>query len=242
MPAADKKPTCKQIMAELRKLGDAQTKKTHVRHGAPEPLFGVKVGDLKPIQKRVKKDYELALELYATGNSDAMYLAGLIADETKMTKRDLNKWAREASWGWLSTWTVPWVASETPHGLALATKWIDSRQEKIAAGGWATFSSYFSITPDEEIDLPFFEELMDRVVKEIHDERNEVKAAMNQFIIAAGSFVKPLKTKALRAAKKIGTVGVDHGDTACKTPLATAYIEKVAKMGRTGKKKKTSRC
>ncbi len=50
---------------------------------------------MKPIQKKIKKDYALALELFDTGNSDAQYLAGLIADETKMSKKDLNNWVKK---------------------------------------------------------------------------------------------------------------------------------------------------
>ena len=56
-----------------------------MNHGAKEPFFGVKVGDLKKILKKTKKNHELSLELYKTGNSDAMYLAGLMADEKKIT-------------------------------------------------------------------------------------------------------------------------------------------------------------
>ncbi|MEP4077150.1 DNA alkylation repair protein [Haloferula sp.] len=233
---------CKQIMAELKKLGNPQTKKTYMRHGAPEPVFGVKMGDLKPIQKRIKKDYELALELFDTGNSDAQYLAGLIADETKMTKRDLNRWVREASWYMISDFAVAWAASESPHAFDLALKWIESKRERTASAGWCTLSSYLSITPDEEIDMEAIEDLLARVVDEIHEERNEVRHVMNGFVIATGSFVKPLKAEALNVAEKIGVVQVDHGDTACKTPLASEYIKKVAKMGRTGKKRKAARC
>ena len=81
--------TVKEIMTRLESLGNPQTKKIFLQHGAREPLFGVKIGDLKPIQKKIKKDYQLAKDLYATGNADAMYLAGLIADDEKMTKKDL---------------------------------------------------------------------------------------------------------------------------------------------------------
>ena len=241
MPAKTK-TTCEEIMAELEKLGSAQTKKTLMRHGAPEPIFGVKVGDLKPIQKRIKKNYELALELFATGNSDAQYLAGLIADESRMTKSDLNKWAREAKWYMISDFAVAWVASESPHALDLGMKWIDSKKERIASAGWCTLSSYCSVTPDEAIDLKVFKALLKRVVEEIHDEKNEVRHVMNGFVIALGSFVEPLHEDALKAAKKIGSVAVDHGETACKTPMASEYLAKVVKMGRLGKKRKTARC
>jgi hypothetical protein len=48
--------------------------------------------------------------------------------------------------------------------------------------------------------------------------------------------------QAKAAARQIGTVSVNMGETACKVPLATAYIEKIEGMGRVGQKKKTIRC
>ena len=72
-----------QVMTELKKKGSESIKKLFLNHGANEPMYGVKVADLKVIQKKVKKDHELAMGLFATGNYDAMYLAGLIADESK---------------------------------------------------------------------------------------------------------------------------------------------------------------
>src|SRR5215218_4046081 len=125
--------TAQDVMAELERLGSEQTKKTLLRHGAREPFFGVKVGDLKPIQKRIKKDHALALELYDTGNSDAMYLAGLISDPPKMTKADLQRWVDKAYWQMLSEHVVPWTAAESPHGAELARGWIESDTEGTAA-------------------------------------------------------------------------------------------------------------
>ncbi len=90
--------TAKEILAELKKLGSASTKKTLMKnHGMKEPFFGVKIGDMKKIQKRIKKDYHLVLDLYDTGNYDAMYLAGLIADDARMTKKDLRCWVKNAT-------------------------------------------------------------------------------------------------------------------------------------------------
>src|ERR1700737_3797689 len=97
--------TAKDIVAELKKLGTEQTKKMWMTHGAQEPCLGVKVEDMKKIQKRVKVDYQLALDLYDTGIADAMYLAGLIADDAKMTKKDLQKWIENATWGMVAEYT-----------------------------------------------------------------------------------------------------------------------------------------
>jgi 3-methyladenine DNA glycosylase AlkD len=117
-------------------------------HGAQEPCLGVKVEDMKKIQKRVKMDYQLALDLYDTGIADAMYLAGLIADDAKMTKKDLQKWVENATWGMVAEYTVPWVASASPHGREIALKWMESKDEAIASAGWGTYSSMVAIKED----------------------------------------------------------------------------------------------
>ena len=80
-----------EVLEELKSYGNEGTKKVALNHGAREPIFGVKVQDMKKIVKKVKKNHQLSLELYATGNADAMYLAGLIADEHKISKDELGK-------------------------------------------------------------------------------------------------------------------------------------------------------
>jgi 3-methyladenine DNA glycosylase AlkD len=118
-----------EVMKELETMGNEQTKKIFSRHGAKEPLFGVKVGDLKKIVKKVKKDHHLSLALYETGNSDAMYLAGLIADESKITKKQLQNWAENANWYMISEYTVAWITAESPYGHELGMEWIESEEE-----------------------------------------------------------------------------------------------------------------
>ena len=81
--------TAAEIVKQLQRLGSDSYRKILLNHCIKEPVFGVKVEELKKFQKRIKKDYQLALDLYDTGIYDAMYLAGLIADDAKMTKKDL---------------------------------------------------------------------------------------------------------------------------------------------------------
>lgn len=234
--------TTQEILLQLEELGSEQTKMVLMKHGAKEPFFGVKVGDLKKIVKKVKKNHELALELFATGNSDAMYLAGLIADETKMTKEDLNRWVKEAYWYMNSEYTVPWVAAETPFGFELALEWISSDEENIAAAGWSTLSSIASLKADDDIDSDKFFELLQYVKENIHNAKNRVRYTMNNYVIAVGGAVVDLNAPAKAVAESIGKVKVDVGGTACKVPLAAQYIKKVEDKGYLGKKRKSARC
>lgn len=234
--------TADEVLAKLASYGSEQTKKTFLRHGAREPFFGVKIEDLKKIQKRVKKDHALALALYDTGNSDAMYLAALIADPAVMKKSDLQKWVKKAYWSMLSEYTVPWVAAESPHGFAVAREWIDSPKEGIASAGWSTFSGLMALTPNEEIDLDEIKGLLERIEADIHTAANRVRYTMNGFVIAVGCYVTALASAAKATAKAVGSVQVDMGGTSCKVPAALDYIEKVEKAGKQGKKRKTVMC
>jgi len=232
----------REIVAELESLGSPSIKKLLLKHGAKEPFLGVKIEELKKIQKRIKKDHQLALDLYDTGISDAMYLAGLIADDAKMTKKDLEKWVKQAHWSMISESTVPWVATGSKHGLELARKWIDSREENIAAAGWCTLSGLVSIKEDEELDLDELRGLLHRVATTIHQQPNRVRYVMNSFVISVGAYVSALTEEAIKTARAIGTVSVDMGETACKVPDAVEYIKKIEARGSLGKKKKTVKC
>jgi hypothetical protein len=172
-----------------------------------------------------------------------MYLAGMVADGSKLTREQLNAWVEGAAGlQMISEYTVPWVTVENPHGRALALEWIKSKAEHIASSGWATYSGLVSITPDEKLDLAEIEGLLSAIPDKIKAAPNRVRYTMNTFVIVVGSYVKPLLKQAKAAAWQIGEVSVDMGETACNVPLATAYIEKAEAMGRVGLKKKTIRC
>ncbi len=234
--------TVKQVMAELKTKGNERTLAIVQRLGAPSNTFGVTAADLKVIAKKIKGNQKLACELYETGNGDAMYLAGLVADGSQMSKKQLQSWVKAADWIWLSEYTVAWVAAESPHARDLALKWTDSKRESIATSGWSTYREIVANRPDEDLDLAEIKELLDRVVKEIDLAPNRVRYTMNGFVIAVGSYVRPLLKHAKVAAKQLGTVSVDMGDTACKVPNAKEYIQKVETAGRVGKKRKTTKC
>jgi 3-methyladenine DNA glycosylase AlkD len=231
-------------MAELKKKGSEKTRKIYARHGmATDNMFGVSVADLKVVAKNIKGQQALARELYETGNLDAMYLAGMVADGAQMTEKELNAWAEgAANLQMISEYTVAWVTVDNPKAREIALQWIKSKKEHIASSGWCTYSGLVATKPDETLNLAEIEGLLKTIVKEIHKAQNRVRATMNGFVISVGTYVKPLLKQAKAAAKEIGEVSVDVGDTACKVPLATAYIEKIEAAGRVGQKRKTIRC
>jgi 3-methyladenine DNA glycosylase AlkD len=234
--------TAQQILAEIEPLGTEGYRRVMRNHGVTGALFGVKIEELKKYQKVIKKDYRLALDLFDTGVYDAIYLAGLIADESKMTKDDLRGWLEKASSDVVAEFAVAWVAAEGSHGWDLALEWIDSGEEKAVAIGWGTLSGLVAVKDDAELDIPALRRLLERVATTVHDQPNRVRYKMVGFVIALGTYVRELSDEALRAGEQIGRVNVDMRNTSCKVPFAPDYIRKVASMGRVGKKRKSVRC
>src|SRR3954465_790665 len=101
------------VMQELESLGKERMKKIYISNGAHEPLFGVATGAMKPIARQIKKNQPLAEQLYATGNYDAMYFAGVIADPKIMTEGDFERWIDGAYFYMLSDFVVAVTLSET---------------------------------------------------------------------------------------------------------------------------------
>ncbi len=234
--------TLAETMAAIAAAGTAQTKKTLMNHGAREPIDGVKVSDLKVIQKQIRKDQALALALYDTGHYDAQYLAGLTANGALMTAAQLRHWAETPNAAGISEYSVPWVAAEHPDAWNIALSWIDDPSPAVAVSGWATLAGLVSLLPDEQIDVPKVLALLQRIEKDIHGAPNRVRYVMNGFVIGAGTYVDAAHDAAVAAARNIGTVTVNMGNTACKVPEAEGYI--AASRGRPGgaKKKKTLKC
>ncbi len=231
-----------EVMSALKKVGSAQSRKIYSRHGAPENMFGCKVADMKTIAKKIKGEQELAIELYDTGNADAMYLAGIVADGSQMKKADLNRWAREANWYMVSEYSVAGVAAQHPDAVAIANKWIAAKKEHVAAAGWSTYANVVMTRDDADLDKKEIKSHLKMIEGSIDKAKNRVRYTMNGFVIAVGGYVESLTSAAKATAKKIGKVEVEMGETSCKVPLATDYINKIESMGRIGKKKKSTKC
>ena len=231
-----------QVMKELKRVGNEQTARTFRNHGADGDIYGVKVGDLKKVQKRIGNNQELAIELWETGNSDAMYLAGLIADGAQMNRRQLNGWAKSAWWYMLSEHSVPSVAAMHADAFPIATKWIGQKSPSIRCSGWCTHALALAVRSDDQIPMEEVSDLISDIKSGIHDAPNRVRYCMNSYLISVGSYIEPLLDVAKEAAARIGKVSVDTGGTACKVPLETEYIEKDEQMGRVGKKRNSTKC
>jgi len=212
-----------EVMKELKANGTAQNRKVYRRHGILGEMFGVSYAALGKLKKKIKTDQPLAEQLWATGNHDARVLATMIADPGKMSAGTLNAWVKDVDNRGLAA-VFSNVVAEAPSAKGRMEKWTASRDEMVACTGWHTLASI--AREDNGLPDSYFAKYIETIESKIHTSKNWVKYAMNNALINIGVRNPALQKKATAAAKRIGGVDVDHGETGCKTPDAAAYIKK----------------
>jgi len=230
------------VMQELEALGKERSKKMYISNGAHEPLFGVATGAMKPIAKKIKKNQHLAEELYATGNYDAMYFAGIIADPKAMTESDFDRWMDGAYFYMLSDYVVAVTLSESDIAQDVADKWIASGEELKMSAGWSCYCWLLGNRKDHEFSESKISKMLEMVKNSIHDSPVRTKSAMNNFLSTVGISYLPLHEKAIETAKETGVVELKRDNK--KTSFLNAYenIQKEMDRGRIGFKRKYVRC
>lgn len=230
------------VMQELEALGKERLKKMYINNGAHDPVYGVATGAMKPMRKIIKKDQALADELYATGNYDAMYFAGVISDPKAMTEADFDRWMDGAYFFMISDYVVAVTLAEADIAQQVADKWIASGEELRMSGGWSCYCWLLGNRKDSEFDTDKLSKMLDQVKNTIHDSPDTVKSAMNNFVYTVAISYVPLHDKAVETAKAIGPVEITKGKKKPSVSLVSERIQKDLDRGILGFKRKYVRC
>ncbi|MCM2979950.1 DNA alkylation repair protein [Niallia circulans] len=230
------------VMQELEALGKERTKKIYMGNGAQEPVFGVATGAMKPLSRMIKKDQALAEELYATGNYDAMYFAGIICDPKSMTEEDFERWIDAAYFYMVSDFIVAVSLAETDFAQAVADKWIESGEEFRMSAGWSCYCWLLGNRKDEEFSETKLASMLNQVENTIHQAPDIVKSSMNNFIATVAISYVSLHEMAVETARAVGSVEIKKGKKKSTTSIVSDRIQKELDRGMLGFKRKYVRC
>ncbi|MWC27622.1 DNA alkylation repair protein [Paenibacillus sp. MMS18-CY102] len=230
------------VMQELEALGKERTKKIYVSNGAHEPVFGVATGAMKPIAKQIKINQPLAEQLYATGNYDAMYFAGIIADPNGMAAADYDRWLDTAYFYMLSDYVVAVTLAEANIAQEVADRWIASGEELRMSAGWSCYCWMLGNRKDSEFSESKLAGMLEQAADTIHAAPERAKYAMNNFIYTVGVSYVPLHEKAVETAKAVGPVEVNKDAKASKWLNASDNIQKAIDKNQIGFKRRHVRC
>ncbi|MDA0746635.1 MAG: DNA alkylation repair protein [bacterium] len=216
--------TLQEAMATLEEMGTEQNRKVYGRHGVGSPMFGVSYANLEKVRKQAQVDYVLAQDLWASGNHDARVLATMVTDPEAMQASEIDAWMKDLDNSVL-TGAFTKLVYRTPFAQRRMEKWISAKGEWAGQAGWGLLAR-FAMDLKNDLSDSFFELYIEKIAQEIHGQKNMVRDAMNSALIAIGIRNAYLEKRAMAAAKRIGKVEVDHGETGCKTPDAGEYIQR----------------
>jgi 3-methyladenine DNA glycosylase AlkD len=216
--------TLKQALAALKKGGTAQNRKVYGNHGVTCEMYGVSYALQKKLAKQIGTDHELALGLWASGNHDARILATMVCDSSAFTSRQLDTMARDLD-SYVLTDAFSGAVVRGGDGMKKFNAWKSRKSDFVSAAAWNILAS--QAFRDDNLTDAFCSEQIEVIVQEIHHRPNRTRHSMNQALICIGVRNSRMEKKARAAAKKIGKVVVDHGQTSCQTPDAAQYMTKV---------------
>jgi 3-methyladenine DNA glycosylase AlkD len=211
-----------QVIRQLKELGTENKRRFYARHGVASKTFGVSYSDLGRLKRRIHTDQGLAERLWSTGIHDAKVLATMIADPRAFDARTLDSWTRGLDNAVIAD-AFTTVAARAAGARGWVQRWRRSRNEWIGAVAWGVVAR-LALT-DVRLPDSWFEERLREIEARIHGSKNRVRHTMNGALIAIAQRNGALERKAVAAARRIGEVRVDHGETACKTPNAVESIK-----------------
>jgi 3-methyladenine DNA glycosylase AlkD len=215
----------KEILAQLRSLGDDARRKHNAKAGAPDNQFGVKLGDIRAIAKKIKADHELALKLWDTGNVEAQLLATLLIKPKSLFGDELDAMTRSTTCGQVAEWLNAYVVAQHPDKEALREKWMKDKDRWAARAGWHLTASCVNKDADG-LDLAA---LLDRLEKELPKAEPEVQWTMNNTLAAIGIKHAKHRKRAIAIGEKIGLYKDWPVSKGCTPPYVPVWIEAMVK-------------
>ena len=192
--------TLNETLKQLKALGNAKVRAQNAKSGAGDNQFGVSLGDIRMLAKKIKTNHELALSLWKTGNVDAQFLATLLIEVKKLSAEEMERMVRSVTFVWVADWLISYVVREHADKETLRQKWMAADDRWAARAGWQLTAGRVAKSP-EGLDLPA---LLDRIEKEMAAADPEVQWTMNICLAEIGIHFPKLRKRAIAIGEKLG--------------------------------------
>lgn len=225
--------TLEAALRQLEALGNEavraqNSKRSPFGAGAGDNQFGVALGDIRTLAKKIKTNHALALALWDTGNVDAQFLATLLIEPKKLSAKEMDRLVRSIAYVRVADWLISYVLANFPDKETLREGWMDDDNRWAARAGWQLTASRVAKSPDG-LDLPA---LLDRIESEMADARPEVQWTMNNTLATIGIHNPKLRQRAIAIGEKLGIYRDYPVSKGCTSPFAPIWINyMVSKQG-----------
>jgi 3-methyladenine DNA glycosylase AlkD len=212
--------TVPALLDELAGLGDPKMLAVNQRHGDEH---SVNLTKLRAVEKRVKTNQPLALELWETENTNARLLALLVCKPKEFTQEQLDTMLRDARTPKVQDWLVNYVVKKSNHKENLREVWFADADPVVASAGWALTTERVIKSPDG-IDLVG---LLDLIESDMKDAQSRLQWAMNETLANIGIYHEDLRARALDIGERLEVLKDYPTPPNCTSPFAPIWINAI---------------
>jgi 3-methyladenine DNA glycosylase AlkD len=212
--------TLNEALKQLKTLGSAKVRAQNSKSGAGDNQFGVSLGDIRVLAKKIRTDHALALSLWDSGNVDAQFLATLLAQPGKLSVKEMDRMVRSITFVRVADWLNAYVVRQHPDKEALRRKWMAADDRWAARAGWDLTAERVAKSPDG-LDLPA---LLVRIESQMAVAAPEVQWTMNSTLAAIGIHFPKHRKRAIAIGEKLGIYRDYPVSKGCTSPFAPIWI------------------
>src|SRR5262245_38518566 len=212
--------TVNETLKQLKALGNEKVRAHNIKYGAGDKQFGVQLGDIRALAKKIKTNHELAVALWKTGNLDAQLLATLLIKPTNLSAKEMDRIVRSVTFVHVADWLNSYVVKQHPDKETLRQEWMATDDYWAARAGWSLTAERVVKTPDG-IDLPA---LLDRIESEMGGADPIVQWTMNCTLAEIGIHFPKLRKRAITIGEKLGIYRDYPVSKGCTSPFAPIWI------------------
>jgi 3-methyladenine DNA glycosylase AlkD len=212
--------TLNETLKQLKALGNEKVRAQNAKSGAGDNQYGVSLGDIRSLAKKIKKDHALALSLWDNGNVDAQFLSALVIDPKKLSAKEMDQMVRSISFVRVADWLNSYVVRQHPDKETLRQDWMTADDRWAARAGWDLTSERVAKNPDG-LDVPA---LLDRIESEMAGADPEVQWTMNTTLATIGIHFPKLRKRAIAIGEKLGVYRDYPVSKGCTSPFAPIWI------------------
>ncbi|HPF38353.1 MAG TPA: DNA alkylation repair protein [Phycisphaerae bacterium] len=220
--------TTKEILQQLKSLGDDARRKHNIKAGAGDNQFGVKMGDIRALAKKLKTNHALALKLWETGNIEARQVAILIMDVRELSADDIDAMVRSLTFAYVADWLMSYVIKDHPEKESLREMWMADDDKWAARAGWALTAGRAAKAP-KGLDLAA---LLDRIESEMPDAPPETQWTMNTCLAEIGIHHAKQRRRAISIGESLGIYRDYPVSKGCVSPFAPIWINEMVKRNK----------
>jgi 3-methyladenine DNA glycosylase AlkD len=187
-----------EALAALEAAGEARVRDGMARYGiVAARAFGVSVGNIRQLARKIGRDHALADELWRTGWYEARLLAAFLDDPRLVTPEQMDRWVADCE-NWADCDTICFhLFDKTAHAFAKVDQWAADEREFVKRAAFALLAS-IALHDKKRGDEPFLER-MPLIEAAAPDDRNFVKKGVSWALRGIGGRKSPALRTAARA-------------------------------------------